>query len=73
MKAKVIGIMQICAGWVGLLIGAIFGSLFDLYFYGDVGVVMTYATVTGAVTGIIYTVMSLQAVLKQHQIEENLS
>ncbi|MCV6638390.1 hypothetical protein [Candidatus Albibeggiatoa sp. nov. NOAA] len=72
MKAKLFGFMQICAGWVGLLFGAIIGGLFDLYFYGDVGIIMSYATFIGAVTGIMYTVVSLQAVLKQHQMEENL-
>lgn len=73
MNAKLIGFMQICAGWVGLLLGATIGGLFDLYIYGNVGVIMSYATFIGAVTGIIYTVVSLQAVLKQHQLEENLS
>lgn len=72
MSTKLLGFIQICAGWVGLLVGGLIGGVLDLYFYGNVGVVMSYATFIGAVTGIMYTVVSLQAVLKQHHMEENL-
>ncbi len=73
MKAKVIGLIQICAGWIGLLIGAVIGSVLDLYFYGALGSITSYATFFGAVIGIGYTLISLQTVLKQHRVEENLS
>ncbi|MEK7991085.1 MAG: hypothetical protein VSS52_008785 [Thiotrichaceae bacterium] len=73
MKAQIFGFMQICAGWVGLLLGAVIGGILDVYFYGDIGIIVSYATFIGAVTGILYTVVSLQAVLKQHHMEEKLS
>jgi hypothetical protein len=66
MKNSIIGIVQICAGWLGLFCGAVLGAVLDFYLYGGLGAILAYAMLIGAVIGVGYTALSLQAISRQN-------